>query len=90
VVEEGEWSDAELFWIVKNGIKMTGMPAFGPTHGDEDLWAIVAIMKELPELSEEAYAERVEALSAPAAAEDGEAPAEGEAHTHADGRQHEH
>ncbi|MEN8375540.1 MAG: cytochrome c [Gemmatimonadota bacterium] len=88
VVAEGEWSDAELFWIVKNGIKMTGMPAFGPTHGDEDLWAIVAIMKELPDLSEEAYAERVEALSAPAPAEGGEAPAEEEGHTHADGRQH--
>lgn len=31
------WSPAELFWIVKNGLKMTGMPAWGPTHSDEDL-----------------------------------------------------
>ena len=27
-----KWKNANLFWIVKNGIKMTGMPAFGPTH----------------------------------------------------------
>src|SRR5712691_1216308 len=32
------WDRAEVFWIVKNGIKMTGMPAFGPTHSDGDIW----------------------------------------------------
>ena len=31
------WGGAELFWIIKNGIKMTGMPAFGPTHQDEEI-----------------------------------------------------
>ena len=31
---------AEAFWIIKNGIKFTGMPAFGPTHDDEKIWAI--------------------------------------------------
>ncbi len=30
----------EAFWIIKNGIKMTSMPAFGPTHSDEKIWAI--------------------------------------------------
>ena len=29
-----EWKPAELFWIIKNGVKMTGMPAWGPTHSD--------------------------------------------------------
>src|SRR2546430_1935742 len=38
----GEWTSAELYWIVKHGIKMTGMPAWGKTHKGEGLWAIVA------------------------------------------------
>lgn len=46
---------AELFWITQNGIKMTGMPAFGPTHSDEELWGIVAIMQKFPEMSREDY-----------------------------------
>ena len=36
------WSSGELFWIAKNGIRMTGMPAFGSTHKDEDIWKVVA------------------------------------------------
>lgn len=46
---------AELFWITQNGIKMTGMPAFGPTHSDEELWSMVAFMQKLPDLSPEKY-----------------------------------
>lgn len=30
----------ESFWIIKNGIKMTSMPAYGPTHDDKKIWAI--------------------------------------------------
>jgi len=50
-----EWNDKEIFWIIKNGIKMTGMPAYGPTHSDEDLWAIVAFLNHLHEMSEKEY-----------------------------------
>src|SRR5690606_15964607 len=39
-----EWSPRELFWITKHGIKLAGMPAFGPTHSDEELWAIVEFL----------------------------------------------
>ena len=46
-------SDGELFWILQNGIRMTGMPAFGPTHKDEELWKMVAFLRHLPELSDE-------------------------------------
>jgi mono/diheme cytochrome c family protein len=49
------WNDAELYWIVKHGIKMTGMPALGPTHGEDDLWAIAAFVRQLPEMSAQAY-----------------------------------
>ena len=36
----------EMFWTIKNGIKMTGMPAFGPTHSDQKIWAMTAFIKE--------------------------------------------
>ena len=52
--ESGEEA-GELFWVTKNGIKMTGMPAFGVTHSDEELWAIVAFMKKMGDLSHEEY-----------------------------------
>ena len=45
----------ELFWITKNGIKMTGMPAWGKTHSDEKIWAIVAFVKKLPNMTAEEY-----------------------------------
>ena len=89
VIEEEEWSDAELFWIIKNGIRMTGMPAFGPTHGDGDLWAIVAVTKGLPSLDDEEYRARIDALYAAAGA-DSAGIAGGQAHVHADGREHVH
>jgi len=42
-----------LFWVVKNGIKMTGMPSFGATGvADPEIWQIVAFLKKLPSVSE--------------------------------------
>ncbi len=46
-------TDGELFWLVQGGIRMTGMPAFGPTHSDEEIWKIVAFVRRLPALSPE-------------------------------------
>lgn len=51
-----EWEPAEIFWITENGIKMTGMPAFGGDHGREELVAITAFVDRLPGLSAEDYA----------------------------------
>ncbi|MGA9011581.1 MAG: cytochrome c [Acetobacteraceae bacterium] len=43
----------ELFWVVKNGIKMTGMPSFGAIGvSDQEIWSIVAFLKKLPTVSE--------------------------------------
>ena len=50
---------AEQFWVLKHGIKMTGMPAWGPTHDDDLLWDIVAFMRKLPTLSPQQYQEIV-------------------------------
>jgi mono/diheme cytochrome c family protein len=46
---------AEQFWIVKHGVKMTGMPSWGVTHDDELLWDVVAFVRKLPELTPEQY-----------------------------------
>jgi mono/diheme cytochrome c family protein len=48
-------SPAEEFWVVKHGLKMTGMPAWGVTHDDEMLWDVVAFLQKLPELTPEQY-----------------------------------
>jgi mono/diheme cytochrome c family protein len=49
------WNTPELFWIVNHGIKATGMPAFGRTHTDEQLWSLVAFVERLPDLTAEQY-----------------------------------
>lgn len=43
------------FWIIKHGIKASGMAAWGPTHDDERIWAMVAFLQRLPELTPEQY-----------------------------------
>ena len=52
---EGEGEPLEAFWVTKNGIKMTGMPSFGVTYSDEEIWAIVAFLQRMPKLSPEEY-----------------------------------
>lgn len=54
--EAVEWEAKEVFWLIKHGARMTGMPAFGPTHDDPTLWGIVATVKELPAMTPERYA----------------------------------
>jgi len=49
-----EWSPGELFWIIRNGIKMSGMPSW-PGLSDDDLWNIVALLEKLPVMSEQDY-----------------------------------
>lgn len=46
-------SDGELFWIVQNGIRMSGMPAFGATHKERQIWEIVAFLRHLPSITPE-------------------------------------
>lgn len=50
------WEPQEVFWIVRHGVKMSGMPAFGPTHDDQAIWSIAAVVKELPAMTAEHYA----------------------------------
>lgn len=52
----GELQPRELFWIIKNGIKMTGMPSFGAVGvPDAEIWQIAAFVKKLPLVSDTDY-----------------------------------
>ena len=52
------YTPPELFWILKNGIKSTGMPAWND-HDDAELWATVAFLEKLPGMSEPDYGKLV-------------------------------
>jgi mono/diheme cytochrome c family protein len=50
------YEPGHIFWIVKNGIRMTGMPSFGKAGvSDNDIWQITAFVKALPKVSEADY-----------------------------------
>jgi hypothetical protein len=45
-----------LFWVIKNGINMTGMPSFALAGAkDDEIWSMVAFLKQLPKVSEADY-----------------------------------
>ena len=46
---------AEQFWIIKHGIKMTGMPAWGVSYPDSDIWNIVAFFQTMPNMKPDDY-----------------------------------
>lgn len=52
-----EWEIEEIYWLASNGVKMSGMPAFGPSHDEETLWGVAAFVKGLPGLTPEDYAQ---------------------------------
>lgn len=52
-------SHAELLWVVRHGLKMTGMPSFDKTHTDEQIRDIVAFVEKLPDMTAEKYMARV-------------------------------
>ena len=53
--EIDKWDPAELFYIVKHGIKFTGMPAWPARHRDDEVWAVVAFLRALPDLNAREY-----------------------------------
>lgn len=61
----GDWTSAELFWIVKHGLTMTGMPAWGATHVDGEIWSMVAFLNQLPTMAADRYRAIVEPQQPP-------------------------
>lgn len=59
----GMWAPGELFWIVKHGIKMSGMPSWAD-HGDDQLWNSVAFLQKLPTLTPDSYKQLLESAKA--------------------------
>jgi mono/diheme cytochrome c family protein len=52
-------TDGELYYIIENGIRLTGMPAFGEESagmGDEESWALVTFIRHLPKITDEEVA----------------------------------
>jgi mono/diheme cytochrome c family protein len=45
------WSDAELFWIVQNGVRLTGMPAWRASISEDDTWKLARFVHRLPRLN---------------------------------------
>lgn len=53
-------TDAELFWIITHGIKMSGMPAFGPTHSEQEIWEMAAFLRRLASMPPTEYLDLLE------------------------------
>lgn len=49
------WTDGQLFEIVKHGVRFTGMPAWPTQMRDDEVWAMVAFLRKLPEMDTNAY-----------------------------------
>lgn len=64
LAEENDHSPAQMFWIIKHGVKLSAMPAWGRTHSDELIWDMVAFVRALPKMSPAQY--RAAVASAPA------------------------
>lgn len=52
---------ARAFWVIKHGIKMSGMPSWGLSMEDEHIWGMVAFLRQLPDMTPESYRELVSA-----------------------------
>lgn len=50
-----ELSAGEMYWVIKNGIKMTGMPYWSHEYKEEDTWSVVAFLKQFPNTSAQQY-----------------------------------
>jgi cytochrome c553 len=50
-----KWTPEQLFWIVKHGLKYTGMPAWPGEGRDDEVWAVVAFLLRLPDIDQTEY-----------------------------------
>ena len=50
-----EWTKAELFHIVQDGVRFTGMPAWPAPHREDEVWAMVAFLERVPQMSAQDY-----------------------------------
>jgi cytochrome c553 len=63
----GKWTAEELFWIVRHGLKYTGMPAWPAPDREDEVWAVTAFLIELPGMTPDEYVALATGAAAPAA-----------------------
>ncbi len=63
------WTDAELFWIIQNGVRLTGMPSWASSISETDTWKLAHFVHQLPRLNEQKAASARRAAEAGAKAE---------------------
>jgi mono/diheme cytochrome c family protein len=63
------WTDAELFWIIQNGVRLTGMPAWKTIVSEQDTWKMVDFIHALPKLAPNLAVQQKEAAAAKSQAE---------------------
>jgi mono/diheme cytochrome c family protein len=89
--KHGVHDPAEAFWVIKHGVKLTAMPAWGRSHDDAAIWDMVAFVRQLPAMDQAAF----EAMAG-RAADDGHGGDEHihhhdeASHDHADAEGHDH
>ena len=64
-----DWEPRHLFWIVKHGVKMSGMPAWPTRTRDDDVWPVVAFLVRVPQMSLAEYEDLVAPPDVPEAPE---------------------
>lgn len=55
ILSGDKWTDAELFQIVKHGVRFTGMPAWPTQNRDDEVWHMVAFLRTLPGMTADRY-----------------------------------
>lgn len=65
-----ELSRKEIFWVIDNGLKMTGMPAFGVNHERAEIIGMTAFIEKLPDFDDQGYAQFVNQAKAQAGGEE--------------------
>ncbi len=63
-----KWSDGEIYWIVVNGLMLSGRPAWGAAHSPADLWSIVAFVRRMAWLAPAEYGRMLAAAAGDSAA----------------------
>ena len=53
--KHGVHDPAEAFWVIKHGVKLTAMPAWGRSHDDEAIWDMVAFVRQMPKLDQAGF-----------------------------------
>jgi mono/diheme cytochrome c family protein len=44
------YSESEMFWVIKHGVRRTGMSAYGPFYSEKEMWTLAALVKHMQNL----------------------------------------